>query len=302
MITTIKRQDLNVVKYDACIENSIQSNIYGFSWYLDIVADTWAVLVLDDYKAVMPIPIRKKYGIKYVYPPFWLLELGVFSMDDSIDYQLFFEILFNKFKAVETRLNVDNRIQKSATFLLDKQMQLLSIKDDYEAVFDGYRKDRKKDLRKAQNANLVEKWNDSPKNLIQLFKNNVGKRTPYITNKDYAVLEELIETCIENGVGDILSIYSEEKTLVAAGFFLKHKNKVTILVSSTDFNHRKNGENTFLIDRAIFKYQLNYDIFHFGGSSMESIAKFFLSFGAETYTYQQIKYRNLSFLMKLFKR
>ena len=301
MITYVKRQDLNVAKYNVCIENSIQSNIYGFSWYLDIVADTWAILVLDDYKAVMPIPIRKKYGIKYVYPPFWLLELGVFSLDDSINYQSFFDMLFKKFKAVETRLNVDNRISKSTVFLIDKQMQLLSIKDDYEAVFDGYRKDRKKDLRKAQNANLVEKWGDSPENLIQLFKNNVGKRTPYITGKDYIVLEKLINTCIKKGVGEMLSIYNEENTLVASGFFLKHQHKVTILVSSTDFKHRKNGENTFLIDRAIFKYQHNYDIFHFGGSSMESIAKFFLSFGAETHTYQQIKYSNLPFLVKLFK-
>jgi hypothetical protein len=301
MIQYVKRQDINIAKYNACIENSIQSNIYGFSWYLDLVTDTWAVLVLDDYKAVMPIPIRKKYGIKYVYPPFWLLELGVFSLDDSIDYQPFFDILFKKFKSVETRLNIDNRIQKSAAFLMDKQMQMLSIKEDYEAVFDGYRKDRKKDVRKAQKANLVEKWNDSPENLIQLFKDNVGKRTPYITNKDYVVLEKLIETCIQKGVGEMLSIYNEENTLVAAGFFLKHKNKVTILVSSTDFEHRKNGENTFLIDRAIFKYQKKYDVFHFGGSSMETIAKFFLSFGAETHNYQQIKYTNLPFLMKLFK-
>ncbi len=301
MIKYIKRKDLEDDKYDACIENSIQSRIYAYSWYLDTVSDNWDVLVLDDYKAVMPIPIRKKYGIKYVYPPFWLLELGVFSLDDIINYQPFFDILFKKYKAVETRLNVDNRVQKSATFMLDKQMQLLSIKDDYEAVFDGYRKDRKKDLRKAQNANLVEKWGDSPGNLIQLFKNNVGKRTPYITSKDYAVLEQLMEMCMNTGVGDILSIYNKENILVAAGFFLKHKNKVTILVSSTDFNHRKNGENTFLIDRAIYKYQKNYNLFHFGGSSMESIAKFFLSFGAETHTYQQIKYSNLPFWVKLFK-
>jgi len=302
MIQYIKRKDVNLEKYNACIESSSQSRIYAFSWYLDIVADTWAVLVLDDYKAVMPIPIRKKYGITYVYPPFWLLELGVFSLDDSIDYQLFFDTLFKKFKAVETRLNIDNKIHKPTAFLMDKQMQMLSIKEDYNIVFDEYRKDRKKDLRKAKKANLIEKWNDTPENLIQLFKDNVGKRTPYITNKDYIVLENLIKTCIKNGVGEILSIYNEENILVASGFFLKHQHTVTILVSSTDFKHRKNGENTFLIDRAIFKYHHKYNIFHFGGSSIESIAKYFLSFGAETYNYQHIMYRNLPFWVKLFKR
>ena len=49
MIQYVKRQHLDVSKYDFCIENSTQSRIYAFSWYLDIVADHWDVLVLDDY-------------------------------------------------------------------------------------------------------------------------------------------------------------------------------------------------------------------------------------------------------------
>ena len=65
----IKRKELNVSKYDACIENSVQEKIFGFSWYLDIVADQWDVLVLDDYKAVMPIPWRKKIGVPV--PSIW---------------------------------------------------------------------------------------------------------------------------------------------------------------------------------------------------------------------------------------
>ena len=78
-IKYIHREHLDEEKYNQCIATSLQSKIYAFSWYLDIVCDNWDVLVLDDYEAVMPIPWRKKYGIKYVYPPFWVLQLGVFS-------------------------------------------------------------------------------------------------------------------------------------------------------------------------------------------------------------------------------
>lgn len=301
MIKYIKRKDLDTNKYDVCIENSMQSRIYAFSWYLDIVADNWDVLVLNDYEAVMPVPLRKKYGIKYVYPPFWLLELGVFSLKDTIDDTLFFKVLLDTFKSVELRLNTHNDFKNSSSFLLAKQMQVSSIKEDYETVFNTYRKDRKKDLRKAEKAGLIEKWNDDPQKLIQLFKNNVGKRTPYIVDKDYLVLEELIRTCIKKGLGEMGSIYNNENKLVASGFFLKHKKSVTILVSSTDFNNRKNGENTFLIDRAIYKYQKKYEVFNFGGSSMKQIASYFLSFGAKTITYQQIKHNSLPFLVKLFK-
>lgn len=301
MIQYIKRKQLDLIKYDSCIENSLQSRVYAFSWYLDIVSDNWDVLVFGDYEAVMPVPWRKKAGIKYVYPPFWLLELGVFSLDETIDYKLFFNFLFDKFKFIELRLNTEN-IEVTSSFLEDKQMQILNIEEEYEAIFNHFRKDRKKDLRKAKNVYLIEKWKDESNKLIQLFKDNVGKRTPFIVEKDYATLKKLIDTCIAKNVGEILSVYSKDSILVASGFFLKHKNKITILISSTDFNYRKNGENTFLIDRAIFKYQEKYNLFHFGGSSMDSIAKYFLSFGAETKVYQQIKYNNLPFFVKFFKR
>lgn len=302
MIAYVKRKHLDIAKYDACIQNSQQSRVYAFSWYLDIVADNWDALVLDDYDAVMPIPWRRKFGLKYVYPPFWTLELGVFSVSKDLKYDPFFKILFTHFKFVESRLNCENNINNNTSFLIARQMQMLSMNLNYDDVFSNYRKDRKKDLRKALKVDLTEKWNDNPDNLIELFKDNVGKRTPFIIEKDYFVLKELLLKCIENKVGEVLSIYNKENKLVASGFFLKHKNTVTILVSSTDFKNRNNGENTFLIDSAIFKYLKNHNYFHFGGSSMESIAKYFLSFGSETQEYQQIKYNKLPLFLKLFKR
>lgn len=301
MIKYIKRRDLDIIKYDTCIDNSIQSRVYAFSWYLDIVADNWDSLVLNDYEAVMPIPWRRKIGIKYIYPPFWLLELGFFSIDKKIDYQSFLNILIKEFRYVETRLNTDNFISTSS-FLIDKKMQVLATNDDYSSILNNYRKDRKKDLRKAQKADLTEKWNDDTDKLIQLFKNNVGQRTPYIKEKDYKILEKLMDLCIKKRVGEVLSIYNRDNDLIASGFFLKHKKTVTILVSSTDFKNRNNGANTFLIDRAIYKYHKNYELFHFGGSSMESIAKYFLSFGSATKLYHQIKYNNLPKIVKFFRR
>ncbi|WP_405606801.1 hypothetical protein [Polaribacter sp. Asnod1-A03] len=302
MIQYKKRKNLDLFKYDNCIQNSLESRVYAFSWYLDIVADNWDVLVLNDYAAVMPIIWRKKFGIKYIYPPFWLLELGVFSVEEKTDIQPFFYYLKDNFRFIETPLNTDIKVENLEKYSLSKKMQVLPLTEDYNSVFKNYRKDRRKDLTKAKKLDLVERWNDKPSTLITLFKNNVGKRTPYIIDKDYDVLLKLIETCIDKRVGEIMSIYNKEGKIVASGFFLKHKKIVTILVSSTDFKDRKNGANTFLIDRAIYKYEKNFSVFNFGGSSMESIAKYFLSFGANTLNYHQIKYNKLPFLLRLFKK
>lgn len=301
MINYIKRKDLDVTKYDACIENSIQSRIYAFSWYLDIVADHWDVLVLDDYNAVMPITWRKKIGIKYVYPPLWLLELGVFSLDESQDIQPFLAILYSKFKFVELRLNTKNKFLKSAS-LIPKQFQYLDLKIGYEAILKGYNRNRKRELVKANKYHLLENWTDNPDKLITIFKENIAERVKGISDKDYANLRNLMNFSLKNRVGELLTIYDTNDKLLAAAFFLKHKNKVTQLVCASDISNRKSGVHTFFNDRAIFKYQSHFDIYNFGGSSMENIANYYVSFGSQTEEYQQIKYNNLPFLLKLFKR
>ncbi len=302
MIKYLQRNQIDIVKYDACIENSLQSRIYAFSWYLDIVSDHWDVLILDDYKAVMPIPWRKKYGIKYVYPPFWVIELGIFSLDENLNITPFLDLLFLKFSYVELRMNTQNNIQDFVANKTERQIQFLPLKREYTSIFEGYRKDRKKDIQKAIKLDVIEKWNDNLENLIALFKNNVGKRIAKITEKDYEILKKLIEKCIENSVGEVLSIYNKENKIIASGFFLKHKNSIVKLVTSTDFKNRKNGANTYLIDRVIFRYHKNYEIFDFGGSSLKNVAKFSKSFGASEENYDLLKHNNLPILLRFFKR
>jgi hypothetical protein len=301
MINYIQRKDLDVTRYDACIENSIQSTIYAFSWYLDIVADHWDVLVLDDYKAVMPIPWKKKIGIKYVYPPLWLLELGVFYLDGDQDIEPFLAILYSKFKFVELRLNTKNKFLKLAS-LVPKQFQYLDLKIGYEAILKGYNRNRKRELVKANKYQLIENWTDNPDKLITIFKENIAERVKGISDKDYANLRNLMNFSLKNGVGELLTIFDTNDKLLAAAFFLKHKNKVTQLVCASDISNRKSGVHTFFNDRAIFKYQSHFDIYNFGGSSMENIANYYVSFGSQTEEYQQIKYNNLPFLLRLFKK
>ena len=101
-------------------------------------------------------------------------------------------------------------------------------------------------------------------------------------------MKKLIQKCVEKDQGEILSIYEKDQ-LVASAFFLKHQNTVTILCSSTDFNNRNNGANTYLIDTAIQKYQTDFEIFNFGGSSISSIATYFFSFGARNVVYPFLK-------------
>ena len=57
MIHYIQHKDIDFEKWDACVANSFNRLIYGFSWYLDVVCDDWDALVLNDYEAVFPLSL-----------------------------------------------------------------------------------------------------------------------------------------------------------------------------------------------------------------------------------------------------
>lgn len=300
MIQLVARENLDVTKYDACVEHSLQSNIYGFSWYMDVVCDNWSALVLDDYNAVMPVPWRKKWFIKYVYPPFWVIQLGLYSKQE-VDEDQFLRVLFSKFKYVEFKSNTENKFSTSK-HNTTKQLQYLNLNQDYKDIQTGYKRDRKRDLKKAKDNKLSALWNDQADKLIDIIKSNVGKRLPNVKAADYDVLLKLIEIIKYRNKGEILSIYDSSKNLVGSSIYVKHKNSVTILASSTDFSNRKYGVDTFMRDAIIAKYASQLDYFYFGGSSIKSIAKNNLSFGSKTKTYQLIKHNNLPKLIRYFKK
>jgi len=62
-------KQIDKVKWDACIRHSMNRLIYAESVYLDHMAVNWDAIVLNDYEAVMPLPWKKKLGIRYLYQP-----------------------------------------------------------------------------------------------------------------------------------------------------------------------------------------------------------------------------------------
>ena len=301
MIRYLDREDLDIDKYNDCVENSIQFNVFGYSWYLDIACTKWGVYVLNDYDAVMPVPWRKKMFIKYVYPPLWIIQLGIYSKLIEDENEFLIEV-FDDFRLVELRMNTHNSFSFFGKFQNKRKLQIISLTNSYESIKDGYNRNRKRELKKSEDLDFTENWEDDPLLFLELFKNNVGKKIRKIKEIDYDNLYRLIKMCLEKKLGDLLTIYDKNDNLISGAFFLKQKNRVTELVCSSDLKKRKNGANTFMNDRAIFRYQKHFDIFDFGGSSMKRIAKYYTSFGAKDEGYIQLKYNNLPRFLKLLKR
>lgn len=284
MIVFIERKDINIKKYDNCIEKALNNTVYGFSWYLDVVADYWGALVLDNYSAVMPIPYNFKFGLKYALQPFFSQKTGIFStkrVEETI-VNLFLKNIPRSILYV----NIDVENTFSSLSLTKKKNYTLELNKEYTQINKNYRRDRKRSLKKSLKAQLTYKDFNNKKELIKLYK-KVFEHLE-IKEKYFIKIDLLIDYCLKNNLGFIRNVFCEEN-LVCAGFFLKYNSKVYYLFGASSIEGKKNGATTFLLDTVIKEYCNTDTVFDFEGSTIPNVASFYRSFGSIETTYFNYK-------------
>ncbi|MCI2229790.1 hypothetical protein MC378_11485 [Polaribacter sp. MSW13] len=276
MINFVKRRNLDVLKYDDCIENSLQSRVYAFSWYLDIVANNWGVLVLNDYEAVMPIPFNTKYFIKYATQPYFCQQLGIFSknvLSEELQRKMLHKIPF-KFVKVALSLNAKNLLvaedERRKNYILKLHKEYVDLQKDFS-------KGRKHAIKVGEKAglNLLPIPIDK---LIEIQNKNYKYKIPE------AKLKNLAKVFLQNNKGNILGVF-KDNVLLGGGFFIKDKHKVVYLYSAFTAEGRRLQAASFLIANIIKKYQNSNIVLDFEGGNLPNIGKFYRSFGAEEEVY-----------------
>ena len=181
MIQYIKHENLDTEKWDRCIKRAVNSLPYAFSWYLDVVCAQWDALVLNDYEAVFPLPYKQKLGISYLYTPFWVQQLGLFSLtcealERSDD---FVKAIPKHFRYVDLNMNNPAPIGEiKGVRLKENANYVLYLSKDYKSLNADYSTNNKRNLKKALKQDLTLFKNDSPKELIRMFRSNRGGAPP----------------------------------------------------------------------------------------------------------------------------
>ncbi|MDX1829997.1 MAG: hypothetical protein R3342_10675 [Lutibacter sp.] len=289
MIRYLKRNQLDTKLYDACIQKSDNARIYAYSWYLDCVADNWDALVLNNYEAIMPLPWRRKYLIKYIYPPTWTQQLGVFSKN-RITQELmldFINAIPKKFKKITIQFNSEN--QNNFLKLEERNNFILALNHSNEALIDRFNNNRKRDLTKAKATSLkIEKGID-----INTFLDF------YLSeDKNYTLTLNQISTLnnLLNSNNKSINIWGirNKKQLVACLVWLKEEDRITYLLPIATSTAKNTGLPTLLVAELIREFSNSNMILDFEGSMIEGVADFYKSFGAtkEIY-YTLLKYNFL---------
>jgi hypothetical protein len=292
MIKYLKQAEIDYDKWDQCISNAMNSYVYAYSWYLDIVAGEWDALVEDDYTRVFPLPFRKKMGIKYIYQPAFSQQLGLFStsLQGNKKLQEFLRSIPKEFKLIEINLNKFHIPIEEKGIDLKKNLNIeLDLALDYERLAANYSSNLKRNIKKAKKNDLQILKNTKPEGLIQLFKDNKGQEVKAYSALDYMHLGRLIYLLIHKGMAEIYSVASSENNIIASALFVRDEHRYIFLFSGLSEEGKQKGAMPFLIDSFILEHSSTVITLDFEGSNNENLARFYRSFGASDYYYYGIR-------------
>jgi len=297
VIRYIPHDAIDKMRWDRCIRKAFNGNIYACSWYLDIVHPGWEALVEDDYVRVMPLTGKHKWGISYLFQPFFTQQLGVFSIGilNSEILNRFFSAIPAHFRFVQIRLNIHNKPQPENYQLIPNTNYLLDLIYRYPGIASHYSSNTKRNLKKAQKSGLTVMKGVDPEKIIRLFRQGKGQEIKQWRDEHYFRLQRLMYQAVYKGMGTLYGVYSAHNELNAAAFILKDKKYLIFLFSAVSPEGRQNGAMTFLIDAVLRENAETDRVFDFEGSNNPSLARFYRGFGSQKVTYYTLEMNRFPF-------
>ncbi len=300
MIQFLKHNEIDKSKWDACVNNSINGNIYAYSWYLDIVCEGWNALIEDDYISIFPLTAYNKIGIQSIYTPFFTQQLGLFSINTITEDNLnaFIQSIPKYYKSVELNLNINNALDNKQFKISNNLNHTLDLNETYDKIKANYSDNLKRNLKKAIQATPIIVTDTKAEDIITIFKHNKGKDINHLKEADYYRLTLLINKCIEKGVAKVYGVTSDNE-LCAGAVFIKTDNRIIFLFSATNNKAKEIFAMPYLIDKIIHDNSETNYTFDFEGSNDKNLARFYKSFGSKEEYYPTIYINKLSFIMNI---
>ena len=302
-IKFVKNKDIDRTKWDRCINNSTSGIAYASSWYLDRICQHWDALIWGDYLYVMPLPNNRKYGIRYIYQPFFTQQLGVFSAfptEPEIVNQ-FLNSIPRQFRLTDMKLNLANRPTTHSFILEPNATYQLHLESGLENIRNSYNSNTRRNIQKAiRNKVFISQVFD-----IKFFRmftqQNLKDHSTDVKLKHYLALQKVISYALINHLGEIYGAWDATNNLIASAFFLNTHQKSIFLAASSNAQGIDQSAMFLLIDKFISDKAGKNQILDFEGSNLAGIARFYAGFGAKPETYYSVHQNKLPKLMQILR-
>ena len=297
MIKRLKYEEIDWQKYQNCLEKSEQHIFFADKKYLDaLIGRKWEILVDNDYEAVMPIPLAKKWGVTFVVMPLQTQQLGIFSEKDTPELNESFLAFFQQnYKVFYYAFNAKNAFKT----LLKTRKNYKLFSEDYESIKKKYSIHRRRNVRITDVLQDKIKFSEA-ENLNHsgsFFIENVIGFTNFSLKKRAF---ENMKNFLSQNLLKVYELYFEGE--LASQAYLVESEKEDFLVNFiNDKKFSKYNLSSIILDQ-IFRKNIEKKDFNFHGSNISEIAEFYRRFGATEENYAFVENSKIQLLKSYFIR
>lgn len=224
-IRIIKNEDIDTVLWDRCITRAKNGDVFGYSWFLDSVSHKWSSIVLDNYKAVMPLPVNYFLGMPFIKNYKFQNKTDIYSrneLSDKIKNEFIIKAKsISKFVYISTENKFFlNHSSKSKTFYSRK----LDLIRPYKQFSNNYNKFTIKQLYDSESSKIFFNTGILPNGITLL-----SSLTKTLKKKEIDALRRLSAVSMRKNLGQIYGAFNENNRLIAAILFISSHFKVNII-------------------------------------------------------------------------
>jgi len=299
-IKWLRHDEIDFLRWDQIIESSSNCRVYACTWYLDLVTEKWDALVWGDYKYLMPVPNRKKWGIRYVYQPYFTQQLGIYPSPPGNIQQEFAVKLSESFGYINYQAGNSLLPEKFPAYNFStRRNRSLSLNTDYDTLVRDFSENTVRNIRKAGQNRIFVKQDLNAGEYVRL-KKKVGRVN--VPEETFRILENLMNYTKEKGTGRIYSAKAPDGEIAAGAFFLFHKARVYYLNAFSTEAGMVNASAFAIVDSFCREFTGSGLILDFEGSEIEGIDRFYKGFGAKEDLYWLLSYSRIPFFIFQLKK
>lgn len=303
-IRFVAGSEIDREKWDRCISLSPFAIAYAFSWYLDRICSCWDALISGDYEYVMPLVSKQKYGIRYIYQPFFTQQFGVFSFhgtDESV-VDNFLDAIPVSIRLIDMKLNIGNVVTNPKFSFRKNVTYHLLLNSSLSEIRSAYHLNTRRNIQKAIQNQLSASVSSDIDRFIDFTQTNLSAKAPEVKPEHYFAFREIIRFSLANNLGEIQIVTNESGLWLSAVFFLKTDQKCIYLAASSNAEGKDKNAMFLLVDQFVQKYAGSSLTLDFEGSNILGIARFYAGFGATPQTYFSVHLNRLPWVARILKK
>lgn len=297
-LTILPSKKIDSKKWDQCIVNNTNGLIYSTSLYLNTMAKNWHGLVIDDYQAIIPLPWKKKLGIRYGYTPPFIQQLGLIGKMNDTLWPIVLEAIHSFYSYGDIHFNFSNDWIQRNVSANERTNLLIDLSKGYPTIQSFYNNDLIENVKKASHLSYQV---GSLKESIALYQAQYSNRFPQTQKRDYVNFMKLCLLLVQKKQCFIRSVHDDKNAVLATAVLLKDNKRIYNVMNTTTLEGRNKEANHYLLDQIIKEFSGQLLFFDFEGSSLPGVKAFYEKFGAVNEPYYHYHFNHLPWPIQLLK-